>query len=73
MEMQSVPHSETHSRRGAGAHPPPYHTGDALPLDVPKARPTWGPDCWVATLPTAEGWNWMVPKAPSNPNHPTAL
>jgi len=29
--------------------------------------------CWVAALPTAEGWNWMGFVVPSNPNHPKIL
>jgi len=29
--------------------------------------------CWVAALPTAEGWNWMGFVVPSNPNHPMIL
>jgi len=28
---------------------------------------------WVTILPTAQGWNWMILKVPSNPNHPMIL
>jgi len=28
---------------------------------------------WVATLLAAQGWNWVVFKVPSNPNHSVIL
>ena len=28
---------------------------------------------WEVSLPVAGGWNWMVFKVPSNPNHSTIL
>jgi len=45
-------------------------------LEVLKAKLDGAPgslSCWVAALPTAQGWNWVGFKVPSNPNHSVIL
>lgn len=43
-------------------------SSEKLSLSPPNT-PSGQPDLGVAFLPVAGGWNWVIPKVPSNPNH----
>ena len=61
---------------GAAWNRLPREAVGALSLEVFKARLDGTLSSliyWLATLPTAGGWSWMVFEAPSNTNHSVIL
>jgi len=47
----------------------PFLAGLQARLDGALSTLGW----WKGSLPMAEGWNWVIYKVPSNPNHSRIL
>jgi len=65
LEAQLRPTTE----EGRGAVAAPSLAGLKARLDEAGSTPGWG----KRSPPRAAGWNWMVCKVPSNPNHSMIL